>query len=104
MQIIHQHPQRKIFVIAYTYFKGFCPLIHRWSSLTAHNDPYWAKVGTEVATQPVGIYYPNETPEQPLKTIKVLNLFRLPFRGADNCQGMFSVAAGRTGVGASKQM
>lgn len=51
--------------------------------------PLLVNVGTEVATQPVGIYYPNETPKHPLKTIKVLNLFRLPYRGADNCHGMF---------------
>lgn len=101
MQIIHQHP----FIIAYTYFKGICPpLVLQVQQFDGSERPLLVKAGTDVATQPVGIYYPNETPEHPLKTIKVLNFLRLPFRGADNCHGMFLLQQEEQVLRVSEQM
>lgn len=103
-KVIHQHPKGKTFIIAYSYFKGICPLVLQVQQFDGSERLLLVKAGTEVATQPVGIYYPNETPEHPLKTIKVLNLLRLPFQGADNCHGMFLLPQEEQVLRVSEQM
>lgn len=81
MQINHQHSQRKTFIIACTHFKGLClPLDLQVEQFNGSQRPLLVNVSTELATQPRGIL-PYETPEHSLKTIKVLNLFCLPYRG-----------------------